>query len=113
MRFWRKKSSSINRQEIAEELASIRVRRLSSPGLVSTDFGREVAKRMSELQREIWTELFLMHYSNRQLRGLRDFYRSDVGRSIVETDVRIEAEFQKELRARMERFGREMEGKRR
>ena len=106
---FRKKAKSINRTEVAEELARIRTRRLIAGSAVTTDFGRKLSERLSKVQHEIWVELFLTHYTNGQLEALSEFYRSDMGRSIVETDRQIEREFQEELRARMERVSREME----
>lgn len=110
--WWRKKTRRTNRAEIAEELASIRVRRLVAASRVSTAQGQRFLDRWSEVQREICIELFLAHYTTKQLRALSDFYRSKIGRSIVETDRELEKEFQDQLRVRMEGFGREMEAER-
>jgi hypothetical protein len=109
---FRKKTDPIARAAVAEELASIRTRRLASSSAVSTEFGRRFSERLSEIQHAIWVELMLTHYTNQQLQALSEFYRTETGLSIVETDRQIEKEFQEELRARVAQLGQELEAER-
>lgn len=105
---FRRRKRPLNRTEVAEELASIRVERSIHPARVKSDFGRRYAERLSEMQQELLVEKYLEHYSNAQLRALQEFYESKVGRSIVETDRAIEAEFLEELRIRVGKINREL-----
>jgi Uncharacterized protein conserved in bacteria (DUF2059) len=93
--------------EVAEELASIRVERSIHPARMKSDFGRRYAERLSKIQRDLLVEKYLEHYSNAQLRALKEFYESKIGRSIVETDRAIEAEFLDELRIRVGKIDHE------
>jgi hypothetical protein len=54
----------------------------------------------------------LTHDTNQQLQALSEFYRTETGLSIVETDRQIEKEFQEELRARVAQLGQELEAER-
>lgn len=107
-----RKRQRFDREAAAEEVALARAQRAAPSDSEKSELASELADRLGEVRRQILVELYLTHYTNDQLKAWLDFYRSDVGRSILEVDGLIEVELQQELRARFEPIGHEIKQRR-
>jgi hypothetical protein len=58
----------------------------------------ELYLRQLEQLRGVMAELYSEHFSDEQLQALLDFYGSEMGKSIVNTDSEITSRFQERLR---------------
>jgi hypothetical protein len=99
----------LDREKVAEELVSARLHRADRFGMLTARFARELVTGMEEIAHKLMVELYLTHYSNKQLRSLLDFYRSQTGQSIIETDRTIDEEFRREIPRRLKPFLKRME----
>lgn len=99
----------LDREKVAVELAEARLLGPAPTSFLRSSVSQEVLASMAKIQHELLVELYLAHYSNKQLRALSEFYSTRVGISIAETDSVIEEEFRREFHNRLNLFMEGME----
>ena len=62
-------------------------------------WGTQMPPPLGDRVREVRAELYAEHFSEQQLKALLDFYGSDVGQTIVETESQIAKDFEKRVNA--------------
>jgi len=80
------------KQELVERLVDLTVRDIMKSSKLSTGIGREIANRMSPRIRQEQIDLRLKHFDIDQVRALLDFYSTEMGRSILASQFKIDEE---------------------
>jgi hypothetical protein len=94
-----------DKQQAALELVRLR-RLLSRAGLRDNAPAqiKQLRERHLEQLQAVMAQLYAEHFSDEQLQALLDFYESDLGKAIIETESEISKQFQervKELAAQL------------
>ena len=79
---------------LVERLVDLTVR--NPVGAISgnpTDIDMEMHEQIRQRARQQQIDVRLKHFTTEQVRALLDFYESDMGRSIIESEKRIAEEF--------------------
>ena len=103
----------IDRWQVAQKLVAARERFDFPAGRSGDDRFRSgsmkrFVERVREAQSELMAELYVTHYTNRQLDALLEFFESDIGQSIIAADRSINREYYETLPSRIERLQSEM-----
>ena len=80
---------------------------------LATEQATKHVNNINKVQLDLMIELYLVHFSNEELLALRNFYNSDIGRSIVATERRINEDYRDQIRERLQTAAREWEPERR
>ena len=91
---------SVDRWQAAEELVAAR-ERFPVPKRLHVKNMEKLLKTMRAAQSELMAELYVTHFTNKQLKALLEFVRSDVGQTIIKTDRVISEEYEKLIPERM------------
>ena len=102
-----------NRQQLAEELVPLRHPTMVPNKELATEQATKHVNNINKVQLDLMIELYLVHFSNEELLALRNFYNSDIGRSIVATERRINEDYRDQIRERLQTAAREWEPERR
>ena len=86
-----------NRQLVAEELVRLRQQTLVINKRVSSQRATEIMR----VQFDLMVELYLTYFTNEQFRALREFYDTDMGRSIIETERRLYEDYSEQWPERL------------
>ena len=97
------------RQELAEEVVPLRHMTMVPDKELRTEGATEFVNSINRAQLDLMVELYLTYFTNEQLLALRDFYRSEIGQSIVVAERQIWREYQDQIRDRVSGDTRDLE----
>jgi Uncharacterized protein conserved in bacteria (DUF2059) len=98
-----------NRQQVAEELVPLRHPTMVPNKRLRTERATKLVNNVNKVQLGLMVELYLTHFTNKQLLALREFYDSDIGRSIAATEREIYEDYQEQVRGRIAAIEPEIE----
>jgi len=93
----------------AREITSITEAARRKSGNDSASVGDEVRQKLQAAQTEISVELFAKHMSEEQLDAMLEFYRSEIGESIMIAQQAISGEYQQILRQKLAELSKELQ----
>ena len=83
---------SDEKKKLVEKLVDLTVRDLMSESDRSMSTGKEFSSRMRKKFRQEQIDLRLKHFESEQIRALLDFYDTAMGKSILESQSKIDHE---------------------
>ena len=81
-----------DKHKLVEELVDLSVRDVMNSADLSSNLGNEITSRMRGKIRQEQIDLRMKHFEIDQIKALLEFYRTEMGKSILESQSRIEQE---------------------